>query len=212
MAMAIVGAVQAAEDNWRIGIKADDGAGLGGAPATQLGVSATGVGSMVAAYGVDITGTTIWVVGDRGDSNTYGRDIKVGDTSLPKVWDLRVAALPSSAYTAIRLQFLQVNPTYNQPASVGGVPVVYNLKMVNNRGVAGAPANGTIWNLTTLPTQIITPTLPMLNLSGASHAAMLAEGYVMKFTQEPVPEPSSLLALGTGFAALAGLVIRRRRA
>jgi hypothetical protein len=141
-----------------------------------------------------------------------------------KVWDLRVFGLPTAdTATPIRLLFTTIGPgttllppaslTYSAGPPVVNVPAFYWLRMVNNRGVAGAPANGTIWSIP-IPTAhtstaYFTLTLPTLRVSVKDESHIISEGYMMEFYQ--TPEPSSLMALGAGLMALGGFASRRRR-
>jgi len=137
-----------------------------------------------------------------------------------KIWDLRVwcnpLADPNTTGDITRLTFTTIGSTVMPPATILPTPgpAKYWLRMVDNKNIEGAPANGTVWAIpiptvhsTTVP--YFTLTLPNRVISVASAAAVLEEGYKMQFFQ--TPEPSSLLALGAGLMGLAGFASRRRR-
>jgi hypothetical protein len=139
-----------------------------------------------------------------------------------KVWDLRVAGLgsASSLDTVLTIRFVNALagiPPLTLPV-YGGSPVVYapvsyKLRMVDNRGVAGAPANGAVWTIpmpaTWQATSFFSLTLPTIN-AARDDAYIISHGYNMQFYQE-TPEPSGLLALAGGIMGLAGYGLRRRR-
>jgi len=231
---------QASVDHWRVTIKADDGAGQLAGVALQVGVSTSAtdgpdlnlapVIDHEAAYAPDVTNTSRWVISDMGDGRTYERDIRSPKSPYDypngrKVWNLRVAALPNASNDPIRLLF---RTTSAIPTSVDqlGRPVVWELEMINNLGMAGAPANGTIWRIP-IPADVPSATvfwamdtaadvngvvwgnLPIVKLTTPTDASMLSQGYRMQFRVSAVPEPSSLLALGAGLMSLAGIIRRR---
>jgi hypothetical protein len=139
-----------------------------------------------------------------------------------KIWDLRVAGLGSASTLDSLLTIKLVSAAAGLPPTRLQVrdapegitaPVNYMLRMVDNRGITGAPANGTVWTIpmpaTWQTASLFSLTLPTFNISVArDEAAMLNEGYKIQFIQEVVPEPSSLLALAFG---LGGLGMLRRR-
>jgi hypothetical protein len=225
------------ETNWRVRIQADDGFGGGFGPAAQMGVTADSVDGydtqdVAASYYVDIPHTTRWVAGLLpGDTTTtYLRNIKSAapPSSYPqsrKIWDFRVGAQTDASSLPMRLQMrsTSVNPL----GIAGGLPFIFELVMIDNKGMLGAAPNGTRWSVP-IPTGvsgtyfwsmdtaldqngILWGNLPILKLSDNTHAAMLAEGYQMQFIQTAVPEPSSALALSAGLLGLMGFARRRRR-
>jgi len=228
-------------DNWRIGIRADNGRGMYGGPYIQLGVypgSTDGFDAPYApgadsefAYSTDIPQTCRWVAAIiPGESHSWFKDIL--SPALPqsypdsaKRWELRVAASHNASSDPMRL-LLYTRLADFPPVTAYGLPLAYRLVMVDNKGVPGAPQNARTWELPVPTAQSSKPYwtlpqadwLPILRLSAASDEAMISEGYVMRFEQyqpsipgQPVPEPAGLTALGIGIAGLVGWVIRRRR-
>jgi len=203
-------AVQASEDSWRIGIRPDDGSG--GHVGTTLTI---GVFSSTSTSPLDFTSSDSAVVAAAGLPGALDQQILLSSSPYPRIWELRVAALKDATYDLIRLTFRTITmPTLPPQTVLGGQQAAYKLKMVNNKGVMGAPADGTSWTLP-IPTShsgigYWSVSLPLLTLSANDETHLLADGYVMEFRQEVVPEPGSLVALGLGLSAL--LAFRRRTA
>ena len=226
----------ASETSWRVEWKADNGAGQISGPQHQTGVYPASVdgldsvfnGDHVAPYLIDSGQTLRWVTGIiPGESSTFDRDIKspAAPQSYPgnvKQWEIRVAAMPMANDDPICLSVAASFSSGLPPQSISGKPMGFRLIMVDNKGMTGAPANGRTWSIP-VPTVATGPypdffwklpqdeLLPMLKLSAPNHAAMIGEGYQMRFEQYVVPEPTSLIALGSGLIGLAGLGLRRRR-
>jgi hypothetical protein len=227
----------AAEDNWRIALKADNGAGSYSAASAMFGVhpqSSDGVDTEGSVqdqedvhYYTDITQAMRLVVGIIPDSEiTWIRDIMSPASpatypGLTKRWILRVAAAPLANWDPIRLRFFTLSlpgsTSHLPPSSVAGRAVSYRLVMTDNKGMSGAPPNGTVWQVPA-PTQHVSsvayytvPALfPVIKLSSYTHTAMITEGYQLEFQQIAVPEPVSLLTLAGGLTSLVGLGFRRR--
>jgi hypothetical protein len=142
-----------------------------------------------------------------------------------KIWDLRVAGLGSASTTdtLLTIKFVSTTvglapltlPIYGtDSAAPQYAPASYALRMVDNKGIVGAPANGTVWSIPVpaawQTASFFNLTLPTFNITVAKdEASLIAQGYKMEFYQ--TPEPSSLLALGAGLMGLAGFASRKRR-
>lgn len=233
MLLLLATAAICAEDNWRVVMKADNGAGMSPSSGAQGGVTPTASdayvsttaedGTPYAGINGDTPGTAMHVAAVIADApNVYGRDIKAALMPVPeRTWEFVVAAGVSSTNDVIRLRLFTVSSTVLPTATFGGWPVKYSVRLLDNKGMEGAPAIGTEWEIPTIPTVHSTTVpiwespvnLPIIKMSQKDNLVFKAEGYRVALVQTAIiPEPSSLLALGTGLVGLVGLVSRRRRA
>lgn len=224
MLLLCVAAASATQDSWRITIKADTGASSTAAASIQLGVYPTALEGLDSQDGSPYNPATVIDESDvfigavvPGQINLYPKSIKAPTMPNPeKTWDFYVVGKSKAAGDQIRLRAFTLTSTTMPTETFDGVRLKYFIRMLDNKGMPGAPANGTQWQLPIPTVHSLTtpfwtaPALPFLRLSADSNAALIAEGYRLQLVQAVVPEPSSLMALGAGLAGLAGLIRRRR--
>jgi len=199
------------------------------------------VSDLGARYLADTPKFCAWPVGvfvDQTDGveKTWSKDMKsdLEPRDYPsgkKVWEVRVASLENATYPRTRLIFLTVKSDVMPPQQLSGTEMKFTLILTRVPESAQAdpttPPAGTEWNIPVPASHPLTfwnlmtdadkngvvwsNGLKTVKIEG-THEAMIAGGYGFLFVQEPVPEPSGLLAFGSGIAALAGIVSRRRRA
>lgn len=142
-----------------------------------------------------------------------------------KIWSFNVGSEFAAPHDSLKLSFGTLGSDYLPAADA-----TFFVRLVNARGASilkPAWAGGGAWlageKIALAIPQDADPTyfgnipLPELTLAnGATGATLASAGYqfelVQTAAQSPViPEPSSLMVLGTGLAGLVGLVSRRRR-
>jgi hypothetical protein len=192
-------AVHASEAYWCADITADNGTGhqssvplrIGVAPDTSDDVDT--YKDLAAEYRLPYCKVLAYAVAAiPGDSDTtYLSDFRAGDCAVPKTWFLRVDTGINSSTDQIRLRVSTTGIPYLPPSIIDGLPVRYVLKMVDNRGVPDAPANGVEWVLPDVPvssraTWFTLPVfLPARHLAN-DHQTMLDNGYILELRQELV--------------------------
>ena len=218
--LCITSSAFATETAWRLKIKNDDGAGSYAAVSAMVGVATNATDGVDVAAGTDVVASYLaigqndrWVVGVMApDTRTWTSTIN-NQSPAGETWNLRVGAGPNAIGATMRLQFYTVLGQLPTP-TVGPTPVVYKLRMIDNRDVLDAPADGTEWIIPIPTVHTSTPyyalTLPVKTFSPYAHGGMIEQGYIMQL-QQIVPEPGGLLALGAGLMGLAGFAFKRRK-
>lgn len=214
----------AADDNWRIVIHADDGAGNYSGPYPQIGMrpgASDGLDSYdrEAGFHVDIPASSVWAVTsiDGIDDRLYTRNLYAGTTQPPlsSWWTVRTAANINYPGKTMRLSFSTSAVEVAVPEYIYDMPLFWQLQLVR-KPLPGGPPIGSTWDITIPNTpRTVFFTLdnlpaPKLNLDVNS---MISDGYEFRFGYGVyiIPEPNGLFALGGGLAGLVGFAVKRRR-
>lgn len=218
-------AMSADQNSWRVSLKADIGPSATSASTAAFGVYPTSLEGWDTQDGtpgdphIDVVDESTVHIGAvvPGQAGLYYKSIKAPTMPSPeKTWDFYVAGKFACQGTVIRLRAVTLSSGSLPTTTFSGIPVGYALRMVDNKSVIGAPANGTTWDLPTPTAHSATAywtmpvNLPMIRLSDETNMSLLAEGYKLQFVQMAVPEPSGLLALGGCLVGLAGFIRRRK--
>jgi len=215
----------AADNNWRVFLRASTPTYGNYTPAATLGVSTTKTDNFDSGFGGDSVYTApqstqacIASLEDpaKGFANNpplYKTSYKQSFTEGAKTWDLVLwTGSTWGDMGAVRVGI------YGNSSYLTTDTFTYTLKVINDP--TGTYAAGKTWELT--PGMLGTADIPAFTIDFNNGGAISAStdsvakdvGVRMQFTANAgvVPEPGSMLALGSGLIGMAGFAIRRRRA
>jgi hypothetical protein len=219
MLLTVAAVAMASETDWIILMRASTTAYTGYGQNLQLGcapgsIDGKGAEDVKGTFGATTAGVASYQPTFSDLPPLYTTDKVSAITGDNKyTWDLRLWANTSYGGNNLRLAVWTVS-TKALPTTFAGKPYVYTLEVYDdptglNTGFKKTWDAGIANGAATTPAFYLDWANPGTKMDAAS---AIDGGIKLRLTVQPVPEPSSMLALASGLAGMVGFGIRRRRA